>query len=89
MMSMMSSFSRDAGLGVICQNDLPPENDTGYNLVKRGDKWSKRDTLRNRSLTSYVKLKYSLTRELPSLSSARKSGLATIPTTAGGKSTVV
>ena len=39
--------------------DLPPENDTSYNIIKGGNKWSKRDINRNRSSTSSARRKFS------------------------------
>jgi NTE family protein len=38
--------------------DLPPENDTSYNLTKRGDKWPKKDLQRNRSLTGFARRRF-------------------------------
>jgi len=32
--------------------DLPPENGTRYNIVRRGNKWSEKGTHRNKSLTN-------------------------------------
>jgi acyl-CoA synthetase (AMP-forming)/AMP-acid ligase II len=40
-------------------DDLPPENDTSYNLIKGGNKWPKRDILRNRSSTSSARRRFS------------------------------
>ena len=40
-------------------SDVPPLNDTSYNLTVRGNKWPKRDTHRNRSLTSSARRKSS------------------------------
>jgi hypothetical protein len=47
--------------------DLPPENDTSYNLVKRGDKWPRKGSHRNRSSTSSEKRRYCSIREPPLL----------------------
>ena len=37
---------------------LPPENDTRYNIVKRGNKWSEKGTHQNKSSISSARLKY-------------------------------
>ncbi|MFC1953334.1 Type 1 glutamine amidotransferase-like domain-containing protein [Chloroflexota bacterium] len=69
--------------------DLPPLDDTSYNLVKGGSKWPKRDTRLSRSSTSSARQRYCFSRELPSPLSARQSGSAAILTIAGIKSMVV
>jgi hypothetical protein len=46
-----------AGRTITGLRDVPPENDTSYNLVKRGDKWPKKDLVRNRSSTSSARLR--------------------------------
>jgi transcriptional regulator with XRE-family HTH domain len=40
-------------------SDLPPENDTSYNLTKGGNKWPKRDIHRNRLSTGSARRKSS------------------------------
>jgi hypothetical protein len=39
--------------------DLSPEKDISYNLIKRGDEWSKNDLQWNRSSISFARRKLS------------------------------
>jgi len=52
---------------ILGPRDVPPLDDTGYNLTIRGNKWLKRDTHRNKSLISSARQNYSFSREQPSL----------------------
>jgi ubiquitin-protein ligase len=50
---------------VSMSTDVPPENDTRYNLTKGGNKWLKKDLHRNRSSTSFARQKYNCNRGRP------------------------
>ncbi len=45
--------------------DLPPLDDTNYNLAKGGKKWSGKNILPSKSLTSCARLKYYSARVRP------------------------